>query len=691
MNKIFRLLTALLFATALLVACGGGASSESSTAPSLPRSPGQGTASSTTTVLVYMMGTNLESQDNQASANIKEMFSVGSTSNMNVIIQTGGANKLPGTAADIASDPTRAIDWTKVQRYLVQKGTLSKLDDLGPDASGTGADMGSPATLQSFLAWGVKAYPADKYIVVLWDHGGGINGGIGSDEITKNALSVPVIQASLQAVSQANQNVKFDMVGFDACLMANAEVAASLANSTKYMVASQDLEPGGGWAWDGFLTFVTGHPAATGREIGAEIADSYLVKMNKINQTVTLSVTDLSKVATLSAATDGFASALQKYTVNTPANLIAWKQIAFARAKSLDWQTAPILAMSTDLVDMVSFPANIVTNINKYVGPDQPLTDASDTLYNAVSAAVVYKRQNGSNLYASGLSLYFPSTLATYNDKSHTYASNTMLDGKANFSSSYTDGSTGLVKTYYDFYAANKDKLVAQVTMDPAKGKYVADISNDFAIVLAAHQADACQIYINDKFYTEPCFDAIQDNVSTTTGSTGQWGVDFIGAQSWVSIEGSAYTVAMIPDQVATASSNINNRSLVPVYRYWPPTKDSLEQWESGALSVEEYVPDGGSTTAFKVLGFQAAPGSSSNPGKIQPIKDKDQFALGAYYLATFTDNSKGYIFARTDREVTVSGGTLNLTRGSIPSSGNFGYIVTDLTGALSVSNTVGY
>ena len=97
------------------------------------------------------------------------------------------------------------------------------------------------------MKWGVETYKADKYIVVLWDHGGGINGGIGQDQITKGILTVPVIQESLQAVSQAqNPVIKFEMVGFDACLMANAEVAASLANSTKYMVASQDLEPGAG-------------------------------------------------------------------------------------------------------------------------------------------------------------------------------------------------------------------------------------------------------------------------------------------------------------------------------------------------------------------------------------------------------------------------------------------------------------
>ena len=103
------------------------------------------------------------------------------------------------------------------------------------------------------------------------------------------------------------------------------------------------------------------------------------------------------------------------------------------------------------------------------------------------------------------------------------------------------------------------------------------------------------------------------------------------------------------------------------------------------ALSVEEYVPEGRTTAAFRVLGYQGTPGSSSNPDKVYPIADGMQFALGAYYRKS---SQYYYSFGRTDRLVTVSGGSLNLKRGPIPSTGNFGYIVTDLTGNVSESTT---
>ena len=422
------------------------------------------------------------------------------------------------------------------------------------------------------------------------------------------------------------------------------------------------------------------------------IADSYLYKMDLIYETVTLSVTDLSKMDALSKATDGFATALQKYTTKTPENIKAWKEIAFARAQSLGWQTAPLLGQDYDLVDMVSFPSKVVTNINLGMGPDQPLMDASDALYAAVSAAVVYKAQNGSNLGASGLSLYFPSTLLTYDNADHKYASSTMSGNTPTFSSKYTDGTTGLVKTYYDFYIDNQAKLAAEVTMDSDNGKYPygAVISNDFAMVLAAHQTDTCKIDrsadpTTPDMVESPCFDAMQLNENFTLRSDGQWGVNFTGTQSWVLIGESAYPVAMIPDRVASISGKNHSRSLVPTSYYNSPP--IATGWVSAVLLVEEYVEEkDGSTTPLKVLGFQAGtPGVIGKAQRVYPIQDKDRFALGAYYL---DGNTLRYTFGRTNREVTVSGGALNLKRGSIPSGGKFGYIVTDLTGNRSLVST---
>ena len=50
----------------------------------------------------------------------------------------------------------------------------------------------------------------------------------------------------------ARAGVKFDFVGFDACLMATYEMAAHMASYADYMVASEELEPGIGWNYQGW-------------------------------------------------------------------------------------------------------------------------------------------------------------------------------------------------------------------------------------------------------------------------------------------------------------------------------------------------------------------------------------------------------------------------------------------------------
>ena len=160
---------------------------------------GGATVPADTTVLVYVLGSDLESGGNAATKSIEEMMAVGSTRGMNVVIQTGGALKNAGTTpADKNAMQPEEIDWTHVQRYLVNKGSLTLVPDgdLGAEKASTNpfdpvvpdpqpaVNMGSATTLHNFVTWGVETYPASNYIVVLWAHGGGVNGGISLDETT---------------------------------------------------------------------------------------------------------------------------------------------------------------------------------------------------------------------------------------------------------------------------------------------------------------------------------------------------------------------------------------------------------------------------------------------------------------------------------------------------------------------------
>ena len=319
------LLFFVLIASLAVIGCSSGNTASSSTP--------------TTTVLVYIIGSDLEeSPANAATNNIIEMESVGSTANMNVVIQTGGTNK-PG--------------WRIPTRQLVLQGSTQLLESLP-----AGTDMGAESTLQNFIQWGVSNYPAQKYILVMWDHGGGPNAGFGPDALTNHIISLPQIVQAISTVSGEN-NIQFEITGFDACLMGTAEIGAGLASSTNYMVASEDLVPSTSWSYTPFLQYVTDNPTANGAQVGEVIVNGYVQK-SASSSAVTLSVVNLSQMQNIINATNQFATDLLPFTTESQ----AWQSIALARIYSLDYYTASFFGMTTDLVDFNQFVNNVASFIN---------------------------------------------------------------------------------------------------------------------------------------------------------------------------------------------------------------------------------------------------------------------------------------------------------------------------------------
>lgn len=187
---LLPLLCALML---LLSACGG--SGDSSRPPE---------DRARATVLVYVVGSDLEDEDGLATANFKEMMQVGSSEDVNIILETGGANK---------------EGWRTVKRQKVLKDGMEMLAEVGAQR------MTDPANLQKFIEWGVKTYPAESYHLMFWNHGGGPLGGFGIDTNFPNTgtMSMPKLVQALKGAKQAT-GATFDLIGFDACLMASAEV-----------------------------------------------------------------------------------------------------------------------------------------------------------------------------------------------------------------------------------------------------------------------------------------------------------------------------------------------------------------------------------------------------------------------------------------------------------------------------------
>jgi hypothetical protein len=382
----------------------------------------------TRTVLVYMVGSDLESKHGAATADINEMLKVGSNQNLNIVITTGGANK---------------DGWREVKRFLIPKGTktitsikeLTQLADLGDK------NMGTSETLREFLDWGIKTYKADKYSLVFWDHGGGAvggNGTVGNDENKAgDALSLPEIKTAINSVTTLYKT-KFDFIGFDTCLMATVETASMLVPYADYMVASEELEPGTGWNYTAWLSAISSKPSISTFDIGKSIIDSYYASFNNNldeQKTVTLSSIKLSKVPALTTALDTLSKKLAN-DLNSAPDMVRI-EIGQGREKSESYgKQANDDSGMIDLGDFVSkLSASYSTERTKVA--------------TALNEAVAYNKQGSAKPKAQGLSIYLPSSATIRATDARTAAINTYKD--IGFLASWTN----LVENYTTKAAAD--------------------------------------------------------------------------------------------------------------------------------------------------------------------------------------------------------------------------------------------
>ena len=194
------------------------------------------------TVLVYMCGANLESDNGLATADLGEMLSVsGQPEDVNIVVQTGGSE----------SWKKYGISNSYNQRYEIRNRSLNCVNN---KVYNSYKGMGEQTTLQDFLEWGLDKYPANRTGLIFWNHGGGLEGCCFDDLKSGNGLTDnEVINALDGAFTTLGLTEKLEFVGYDACLMQMMEVAEFNSKYFKYQVGSQELENGTGWDYDSWV------------------------------------------------------------------------------------------------------------------------------------------------------------------------------------------------------------------------------------------------------------------------------------------------------------------------------------------------------------------------------------------------------------------------------------------------------
>jgi hypothetical protein len=394
------------------------------------------------TIMVYMNGdNNLESD---ALTDFHEMAKVGSSPDVNIVVQ------LDRNGGHAVTSP----QWKGACRFRVEKNmrpqpsnALEKMGD---------TNMGSGNTLSDFIRWSMDKYPAQRYMLDIWNHGQGwrfalarrVMGDIEDvaaftafrdvnldaetarrsnrvaalvkstkSYVVQRVASIPrdsAVPNTVRSVSNDdtskdllyNREVQdvletfepFDLVGFDACLMGMVETGYALRKSAKVMVGSEDLEPGTGWNYADWLSKLAADPSMNAQDVGKLLVDSYGAFYTGGDESVTLSAVLLDKMNPLANAIDALSDQLM-------ACVSAGKSPAIRQARAQCEEFAPGYGMHG--IDLARFCDQLSEGVSVPPPLKAAAAKAADAARNAVIRNYAGADRKG-KFGAQGLSIYFP-------------------------------------------------------------------------------------------------------------------------------------------------------------------------------------------------------------------------------------------------------------------------------------------
>lgn len=340
-----------------------------------------GTGANSATIMVYMNGSDLESNYGAASEDISEMLDAGVGENVNVIIQTMGTEEWQNY--DIASDTA--------QTYKVEGDELVLLrDDLGQ------LDCTAKDTLSEFIGYCKTEYPADRYLLLFWDHGGGPVYGFGYDQWQAEDASLTI--AEMAAAFEENKDIRFDIIGMDCCIMASMETCYALAPYCRYALLSEDFESGLGWSYAGWMGSLEENPGMSTPLLGKLIVDDIIM----VNET----------------DVNGDSSCMGLFNMSTARSLFeAWKTYAYKNEAALlgTNYSKEHKAKGRSLWDIWGYDESDVTLEDYYISDILALIESVDndsdearSLMSALKASVAYYGHTQDKNELTGLAVSLP-------------------------------------------------------------------------------------------------------------------------------------------------------------------------------------------------------------------------------------------------------------------------------------------
>ncbi len=358
------------------------------------------------TILMYIAGSNLESEGGQATEDLKEIASVnGQPDDVNIVIQAGGANSWASTYSSKINPNKRNRLHLENKNYVV-------------DSQSTKVNMGLSSSLSDFIDWGVKEYPADKYGLIFWNHGSGIDGccfdettASWSDPNGDGLTPVEVSTAIKSARSSSGMFDKLEFIGYDCCLMQIQDIASLNSDYAKYQIASCESEWGYGWSYDKWIDDL--YSLKTTEAILKACVDSFGEDTTAHYQSIygepnnsTLSLLDLSKWSEYETAWESMASTLSGVVNSTS------KWSTFSSLLKTCYRYGVVVddyggkTYPFDLFDIGDFCTKIKTDSN--YKNNTALMSKIDAVSSVLSSLVVCEFSGVAVTNGSGLALFAP-------------------------------------------------------------------------------------------------------------------------------------------------------------------------------------------------------------------------------------------------------------------------------------------
>ncbi|MEO0076129.1 MAG: clostripain-related cysteine peptidase, partial [candidate division WOR-3 bacterium] len=341
------------------------------------------------TVMIYMCADN--SMNDQSYIDLQEMMQVGSTDNVKIIVQID--NAAFGTE-------------TGCRRYLIKNNQKELLVDLGE------VDMANPQTLIDFARFTNSYYRANRYLLILWDHGNGwpigeycanSEKGVIYDQSSNNWIGVADGELRY-AVNEIKKilSKKISILAFDACLMAMTEVASEIADGAEFMFASEEVIPNNGLPYADILSLIVSQPTIATTQIAKQLVDISVNSYNYGSQgyhPCTFSAIDLKQY---SKAAKKFSTTCQMLTAYANTNSVKQARSSVQTFSIESYQIPP--SNYDDYIDLI----DLLEKIN------QGITNPADyeniqRIIKEFNKAVINNRFIGSYLAnAKGISVWFP-------------------------------------------------------------------------------------------------------------------------------------------------------------------------------------------------------------------------------------------------------------------------------------------